>query len=83
MSRYCGDVLSTNNINFANLIPCIYPQWGTELEKKETTETASSAPFLDIYLKFDYIRLYDKRVDFNFAIINFPHLDSNIPTAPA
>ena len=28
-------------------------------------------------------RLYDKRDDFHFPIINFPHLDSNIPTVPA
>jgi hypothetical protein len=26
---------------------------------------------------------YDKREDFNFAILNFPHLDSNITTALA
>jgi hypothetical protein len=29
------------------------------------------------------IRRYDKGDDYNFAIINCPHLDSNIPTAPA
>ena len=56
-------------------------------EIKEGTETASSTSFLEIYLKFDtngqlYIRLYDKRDDFNFSIINFPHFDSNIPNAP-
>jgi hypothetical protein len=28
-------------------------------------------------------RLYDKTGDFNFAIINFPHLHSNVPTSPA
>jgi hypothetical protein len=47
------------------------------------TETAFSASFLDIYLKCDTncqlsTRLYDKRGNSNFAIINFPHLDSNI-----
>ena len=40
------------------------------------------------YLIFDInghrsTRLYDKGDDSNFAIINIPHLDSNIPTAPA
>jgi hypothetical protein len=39
---------------------------------KETTETASSASFLDIYLTFDTngqlsTRVYDKRDDFNFV----------------
>ena len=27
--------------------------------------------------------LYDKRNDFNFTIVNFPFLSSNIPSAPA
>jgi hypothetical protein len=32
-----------------------------------------------------YIRtkLYDKRDDFNFPIVNFPFICSNIPAAPA
>ena len=69
----------------SNWISLIYPP---ELEIKETTETASSASFLDLYLEFDAsghlsTRIYDKRDDFNFKIINFPHLSSNIPTSPA
>jgi hypothetical protein len=44
------------------------------LEVKETTDTASSASFLDLYLKFDdsgqiSTKIYDKRDDFNFKII--------------
>ena len=54
---------------------------------KETTETAASSSYLDCYLYIDYgkltNRLYDKRDDFNFLIINFPFLSSNIPSAPA
>jgi hypothetical protein len=47
----------------------------TELEVKETTDTAPSASFLDLYLEFDDsgqlgTKIYDKR-DFNFKIINF------------
>ena len=83
--RYIDDVLSINNPNFSNWISLIYPP---ELEIKETTDTASSASFLDLYLEFDAsghlsTRIYDKRDDFNFDIINFPHLSSNIPTSPA
>jgi hypothetical protein len=53
-----------------------------------TTETAYSASFLDIHVILDTngqlsTRLYDKRDDFNIAIINFPHLDSNISFSPA
>ena len=83
--RYIDDVLSINNPNFSDWIPLIYPP---ELEIKETTDTASSASFLDLYLEFDIhshlsTRIYDKRDDFDFEIINFPHLSSNIPTSPA
>jgi hypothetical protein len=47
-----------------------------ELEIKETTDTASSASFLNLYLEFDDsgqlgTKIYDKRDDFNFKIINF------------
>jgi uncharacterized protein with PQ loop repeat len=81
---YIDDILSINDPHFTNWIPLIYPQ---TIEIKETTETASFSSFLDIYLTFDtngelsYCD-YDKR-NFNFAIVNFPRLDSNIPTAPA
>ena len=57
-------------------------------EIKDTTKTVSSASFLDTYCTFDTnsqlsTRWYDKRDDFNFAIINFLQLDSNISTALA
>jgi hypothetical protein len=42
--RYIDDVLSINNSRFAEFLPLIYPP---ELEVKETTDTASSASFLD------------------------------------
>jgi hypothetical protein len=48
--RYIDDVLSINNSRFAEFLPLIYPP---ELEVKETTNTASSASFLDLYLEFD------------------------------
>ena len=83
--RYIDDVLSINNPNFSDWVPLIYPP---ELEIKETTDTASSASFLDLYLEFDIhshlsTRIYDKRDDFDFEIINFTHLSNNIPTTPA
>ena len=55
---------------------------------KETTDTASSASFFDLYLEFDdsgqlSTKSYDKRDDFNFKIINFTNMCSNIPVSPA
>ena len=43
---------------------------------------------MDLLLEFDHqgnlhTRLYDKRDDFDFPIVNFPHLCSNIPSSPA
>ena len=45
-------------------------------------------PYLDVLLKLDTngkitTQLYDKRDDFNFSIVNFPYLCSNIPASPA
>ena len=82
--RYIDDVLSINNSRFAEIVPLIYHP---ELEVKETTDTASSASFLDLYLEFDdsgqiSTKIYDKRDDFNFKIINFPNMCSNIPASP-
>ena len=81
--RYIDDVLSINNSRFAKFLPLIYPP---ELEVKETTDTASSASFLDLYLEFDdsgqiSTKIYDKRDD--FKIINFPNMCSNIPASSA
>jgi hypothetical protein len=68
------DVLSINNSRFAEFLPLIYPP---DLEVKETTDTASSASFLDLYIQFYdsgqlITKIYDKRDDFNFKIIKCP-----------
>ena len=83
--RYIDDVISNNNSRFAEFLPLIYPP---ELEVNETTYTASYASCLDIYIEFDdsgqlNAKIYDKRDDFNFKIINFPNMCSNIPASPA
>ena len=82
--RYIDDVLSLKNTKFAEYLEFIYPR---ELEIKETTETSASSSYLDCYLYIDNgkltTRLYDKRDDFNFPIVNFPFMSSNIPSAPA
>jgi hypothetical protein len=63
----------------------IYPD---ELEIKDTTESDKSASYLHILLSVDSngrltTSLYDKRDDFDFAIVNFPFLCSGIPLSPA
>ena len=82
--RYIDDVLCLKNTKFAEYLKFIYPH---ELEIKETMETAASSSYLDCYLYIDNgkltTRLYDKQDDFNFPIVYFPFLSSNIPSAPA
>jgi hypothetical protein len=63
----------------------LYPD---EIEIKDTTESDKSASYLDILLDIDsngrlITSVYDKRDDFDFAIVNFPFLCSNIPLPPA
>ena len=82
--RYIDDVISLNNPNFGDYLEVIYP---TELEVKDTTESINSASYLDLQLEFDIqgklnLKLYDKRDDFNFPIVNFPFLSSNILASP-
>jgi hypothetical protein len=83
--HYIDDVLSLNNSRFGDFVDRIYP---IELEIKDTIDTDRSASYLDIHLEFDSegrlrTKLYDKRDDFNFPIVNFPFICSNIPAPPA
>ena len=82
---YIDDVLSLNNSRFDDFVDRIYP---IELEIKDTTDTDRSASYLDLHLEIDSegrlrTKFYDKRDDFNFLIVNFPFICSNIPAAPA
>ena len=63
----------------------IYP---VELEIKDTSDADHQASYLDLDLSFNrdkrlQVKLYDKRDDFNFNIVNFPFLSNNIPQSPA
>ena len=83
--RYIDDVLSINNPDFANYLGQMY---SAELEIKDTTESNTSASYLDLLLSIESdgqlrTSLYDKRDDFYFHITNFPFLSSNIPSSPA
>ena len=59
-----------------------------ELEIKDTTESNTSASYLDLLLTMGrdgqlHTSLYDKRDNFNFHFTNFPFLSSNILSSPA
>ena len=70
---------------FENYLHQMYP---AELEIKDTTGSITSASYLDLLLSIGrdgqlHTSIYDKRDDFNFHIINFPFLSSNIPSSSA
>ena len=79
-SRYLDDLLNIDNPYLEGMVNQIYPP-ELQLTKANTTDT--EAPFLDIHLStangFVSSKIYDKRDDFNFDIVNFPFLDGDVP----
>ena len=63
----------------------IYP---TELQlNKANSSSDTEAPFLDLNSSITNrkvsSKIYDKRDDFNFEIVNFPFLDGDVPRFPS
>ena len=79
-SKYLDDILNINNVYFDNMVSQIYPS-ELQLIKDNTSDT--KAAFLDLHLSIsnDIVptKIYDKRGDFDFDIVNFPFLDGDIP----
>ena len=79
-SRYLDDLLNIDSINFEHMVHRIYPP-ELQLNKANTSDT--EAAFLDLNLSIhNYIvstKIYDKRDDFNFDIVNYPFLDGDVP----
>ena len=79
-SRYLDDLLNIDNPYFEGMVNRIYPP-ELQLNKANTSDT--EAPFLDLHLSisngFVSSKIYDKRDDFDFDIVNFPFLDGNVP----
>ena len=79
-SRYLDDILNINNVYVDNMISQIYPS-ELQLNKANTSDTEDA--FLDLHLSIsnDIVstKIYDKRDDFDFEIVNFPFLDGDVP----
>ena len=62
----------------------IYP---AELQLNKANASDTEAAFLDLNLSIhnDIVstKIYDKRDDFNFDIVNFPFLDGEVPQRPS
>ena len=65
--------LNINNVYFENMVSQIYP---SELQLNKANASDTEAAFLDLHLLIsnDIVstKIYDKRDDFDFEIVNFP-----------
>ena len=83
--RYTDDLIVFNNKKFLDYLKEIYP---SQLTVDKVNKSDHLADYLDLTFIIDSggklsARLYDKRDDFDFHIVNFPYLSSNIPSGPS
>ena len=78
-SRYLDDLLYIDNNFFDRMDNRIYP---SELQLNKANVSDTEASFLDLHLSisdgFVQTKIYDKRDDFDFDIVNFPFLDGYV-----
>ena len=83
--RYTGDLIVSSNKKFGDYVKEMYPS-------QLTVEKANRSDDLTNYLELSFItgsnnrlftKLYDKGDDFDFHIVNFPFLWSNISSSPS
>ena len=78
--RLWKSVLNIDNPYFEGMVNRIYPP---ELQLNKANNADTEAPFLDLHLSisngFVSSKIYDKRDDFDFDIVNFPFLDGDVP----
>ena len=83
-SRYLDDLLNIDNPYFEGMVNQIYP---SELKLNKANTSDTEAPFLDLHLSisngFVSSKIYDKRDDFEFDIVNFSFVDGDVPRRPS
>ena len=79
-SRFLDDLLNIDNPYFEQIVFQIYP---TELQLSRANTFDTEAPFLDLDMSLTNgivsSKMYEKRDDSNFEVVNFPFLDKDIP----
>ena len=72
--------MNIDNYFFDSMVNRIYP---SELQLNKANVSDAEASFLDLHLSisdgFVNTKIYDKRDDFDFDIVNFPFLDGDVP----
>ena len=79
-SIYLDDLLNIDNIHFEQMVHRIY---SAELQLNKAYASDTETAFLDLNLSIhnDTVsaKIYGKRDDFDFDIVNFPFLDGDVP----
>ena len=72
--------MNIDNPYFEGMLSQIYP---AELQLNKANTSDTEAPFLDLHLSildgFVSSKIYDKRDDFDFDIVDFPFLNGDVP----
>ena len=78
-SRYLDDRLNFDNPYLEVMVNRIYPP---ELQLNNANTSDTEAPFLDLHLSISNgsvsSKIFDKRDDFDFDVVNFPFLDGDV-----
>ena len=73
-------ILNIYYVYFDTMVSQIYT---SELQLNKVNTSDTGAPFTDLHLSIsnDIVstKIYDKRGDFDFEIVNFPFLDGDVP----
>ena len=79
-SRYLEDILNIDNVYFDNMVSQINI---SELKLNRANTSDTEATILDLHLSMFYdicsTKMFDKRDDFDFEIVNFTFLDGDVP----
>ena len=79
-SRYLDDLLNIDNIYFDQMVDRIYPT-ELQLNKVNSSDTEAHFFYLNLCISNGTVstKIYDKRDNFDFDILNFPFLDGDVP----
>ena len=79
-SRYLDDLLNIDNPYFEQMVGQIYST-EHQLNKANSSDTESLFSDLNLSITNGIVssKIYDKRDDFNFEIVNFSFLDGDVP----
>ena len=83
-SKYLDDLLNIDNPYFEQMVGQTLP---TELQLNKANSSDTEAPFLDLNLLITNgtvsSKIYDKRDDLNFEIVDFLFFDGDVPRSPS